>query len=359
MAVDQLTSPGPRRLATPLLSADSHVIEEPSLWEGILPAGYFGTVAEQFHERTGGVDPVARVDEMALDGVDGEVLYPSLGLGLFGLEDAALQQRAFERYNTWLAGFCDVNPERLFGIGLISVYDIDNAVRELERCARLGLRGCEVWQTPHPEFPFTGQHYEPLWQAAAALDMPVSMHILTGFNYSRNKSEILPDERVERMVTLYKCSVTLKLLAVSNSLVEILFSGVLDRHPRLKLVLVENEIGWIPFVLDQFDYYVDRFRKERPTEMGKPPSQYFGTQVFSTFFRDPVGTKLLGGWGVDGCMWSSDYPHPNSTWPHSQQVVADNLGYLDSESYLKITRDNALKLYGITGAGNMNGGKRS
>lgn len=284
---------------------------------------------------------------MDIDGVDGEILYPTLGLGLFGLEDAAVQERAFERYNSWLGDFCNVNPDKLFGIGLISVYDIDSAVKELERCARLGLPGCEIWQTPPPDLPFYGRHYEPFWEAAAALNMPVSLHILTGFNYSRKRREGLPDDPLERMVTVHKGTVNRKLLAVTDALLEIMFSGVLDRHPKLKLVLAENEIGWIPFILDQFDYYVDRFDEEHPTVMLKPPSEYFSDQVFSTFFRDPVGMKLLGWWGVDGCMWSNDYPHGNSTWPNSQRVVEENLGYLDQDSYLKVIRDNALKLYGI------------
>jgi predicted TIM-barrel fold metal-dependent hydrolase len=336
------------REPVPLFSADSHVVEDPTLWSGIMPDGYFGP--HSFHDRPGRVDPVARLDEMAADGVDGEVLYPSLGLGLFGLDDAGLQQRAFERYNSWLIEFCQVNPKVLIGIGLISVYDMDHAVAELERCARGGLRGCELWQSPHPALPFTGRHYEPLWEAAASLEMPVSLHILTGFNYSRKEDRIepLPDDPITRGIEGYKGSVTRKLLAVSDALLEIMFSGTLERHPKLKLVLVENEIGWIPFVLDQFDYYSERHRKIRPTGMSRPPSEYFGSQVFSTFFRDPVGMKMLGSWkGADGCMWSSDYPHPNSTWPNSQRIVSENLGYLDEPTRLKIIRDTAMKLYSL------------
>jgi len=142
--------------------------------------------------------------------------------------------------------------------------------------------------------------------------------------------------------------VTRKLLAVGDSLIEIMLSGVLDRHPNLKLVVVENEIGWIPFIFDQLDYYCERFRESRPIGLSKLPSDYIGTQVFSTFFRDPIGAKMLGWWkGVSGCMWSSDYPHANSTWPNSQKVVAENLGYLDNAVFRKVVRDTALDLYSL------------
>jgi predicted TIM-barrel fold metal-dependent hydrolase len=97
--------------------------------------------------------------------------------------------------------------------------------------------------------------------------------------------------------------------------------------------------------LDQFDYYADRFGDSRPVGMEKVPSSYFGTQVFATFFRDPVGMRMFEWWGSDGCMWSSDYPHGNSTWPNSRQVVADNLGYLAPEIRAKIVRENARSLY--------------
>lgn len=345
----QHTSELTDRLEVPLFSADSHVIEEPTLWAGILPDGFFGP--HRFYERAGRVDPVARLEEMSLDGVDGEVLYPSLALRLFGLEDAALQERAFERYNSWMIDFCAVNPQVLIGIGLISVYDIDHAIAELNRCSRGGLRGCEVWQSPHPDLPFTSDHYEPFWEAAASLGMPVSLHILTGFNYSRKESQThtYPEGSLELAIDGYKGSVTRKLLAVGDSLIEIMLSGVLDRHPNLKLVVVENEIGWIPFVFDQLDYYCERFRESRPIDLSKLPSDYIGTQVFSTFFRDPIGAKMLGWWkGVSGCMWSSDYPHANSTWPNSQKVVAENLGYLDDAVFRKVVRDTALALYSLS-----------
>jgi predicted TIM-barrel fold metal-dependent hydrolase len=329
-------------------SADSHVIEDPALWDGLLSEGFWGPErGKNFHQRAGGLDPIARVDEMAVDGVGGEVLYPSLGLRLFALEDAELQLRCFRRYNDWLAEFCRTAPDRLLGVALVPTYDIDVAVTEYERTQGLGLRGALVWQTPHPDLPFMGSHYDPLWAAIAASGDPLSVHILTGHNYSREMGKPAEPgtDPVVSAIEAHRGSVGLKLLAVTDTLMELIFSGVFDRFPGLRLVLVENEIGWLPFVLDQWDYYVDRFQQQRPLPIGKKPSEYFGDQVFATFFRDPVGAELLSWWGQDGCLWSNDYPHANSTWPESQQWIADHLGHLPDAVVRRLVHDNAVALY--------------
>ena len=121
----------------------------------------------------------------------------------------------------------------------------------------------------------------------------------------------------------------MKLFQSINSLYELIFSGVLERFPRLKVVLVENEIGWIPFVLEQWDYYFKRHGANREgLAIKKLPSEYFHGQVYATFFNDAVGGHILSWWGADNCMWSNDFPHGNSTWPHSREIVARDMGDL-------------------------------
>ena len=116
---------------------------------------------------------------------------------------------------------------------------------------------------------------------------------------------------------------------------------------RLKLVLVEYEIGWIPFVLQGWDRSVRKFDKNTTLSISKPPSEYFNRQVYATFFNDYVGGQTLSWWGQDNMMWSSDYPHPNSTWPKSRETVARNLGHLTPECRDKVVRSTAAKLYHI------------
>jgi predicted TIM-barrel fold metal-dependent hydrolase len=293
-----------------------------------------------FRPHPGGYDPHERVREMAQDGVSAEVLYPTLGLKLFGLEDARLQEACFKAYNNWLIEYCRVSPDRLVGISLISAFDIDHAILEMERCKEAGLLGAEIWQVPPTDMGFGTDHYERFWSAAESMDVPISLHILTGFNYSRNAQAFTGLE-------LYRGSVNWKLVDVMNSLFDSMFTVVLDRVPRLKLVLVENEIGWIPFVLQQWDYYVRRFRQANPPPMKGMPSDYFAKNVYATFFNDAVGGRHLGWWDTDNFMWSSDYPHANSTWPHSRDVIRRDLGHVTSEVRGQLVRENVIRLYGM------------
>lgn len=330
-----------------LISADSHVMEDPELWVKRLPTT-FQDRAPRFPARTdfnsdiqGGWDPNARVGEMATDGVSAEVLYATLGLILYKLEDPALQEACFRVYNDWLAEYCSVAPDRLVGVPLIPAYDIDVAVRELERAHGRGLKGCMVWQAPPkgPEYSFRGRHYDPLWAAAQDLNMPVSLHIVTGFGFDIGQLKGL--DRIHGAVNQ-------KLMDAMDALFDLVYSGVMERFPRLKFVVVENEIGWAPFVVDQFDKYYRRWGAQLNVPISMPPSDYIKRQVFFTFFFDQVGGRQLAWWGEDNCMWSNDFPHPNSTWPNSRQVIARDLGHLAPASVTKLVRTNVARLYDIT-----------
>lgn len=331
-----------------LISADSHVMEPPDLWVTRVPPRFRDSaprfpphkVGEGFQAHPGGHDPYARVKEMETDGVSAEVLYPTLGLELFGLDDAGLQEACFHAYNDWLIEYCQVNPKRLVGIPAIAAYNIDHAVDELERCHREGLRGAIIWQAPHPDLPFRSSHYDRFWAAAQDLDAPVSLHILTGHSYHKDKER-------RKSVEHYRGSVNLKLLDIANALFDLIFYGILDRYPRLKIVTVENEIGWMPFMLQQWDYYYRRFRKENPPPIDKDPSEYFYRQVYATFFNDAVGGRNLEWWGEDNCMWSNDFPHPNSTWPNSRNVIQRDLGHLPPEKRRKLLSTNVVRLYNM------------
>ena len=329
-----------------LVSADSHVMEPVDLWKTRVPEKYREAaplfpphkLGEGFQQRQGGHDPHARIKEMEVDGLSAEVLYPTLMLGLFGLHDAGLQEACFRAYNDWLLEYCSVERDRLIGIAAISVYDIEHAIAELTRCRKAGLRGAIIWQAPHPDLPFHSSHYDRFWAAAQDLEAPVSMHILTGHSYH---SKERPDREH------YRGSVNLKLADAINAIYDFIFYGVLERFPRLKLVTVENEAGWLPFVIQQWDYYYRRFREKKPVPMTMTPGEYMRRQVFSCFFNDAVCGHNLERWGQDNVMWSNDYPHWNSTWPNSLKVIRRDLGHLPLETQRKVLAANACRLYGV------------
>ena len=333
-----------------LISSDSHVIEPEGLWKKQLPKAFQdrapGFGGQRPNDSPGGaMDKNKRVAEMAADGVSAEVLYPTHGLKCLSFEDPELEAACARVYNDWLIDYCSAAPDRLVGIAMLSMYDIDGAVKEQERCRKAGLRGSVIWQVPPPELSFASQHYEKFWAAAQELDMPVNLHILSGHGYSRTRAFGI-NPAAEGGLTLEYNSVNTKLFQSINSLYELIFSGVLERFPRLKIVLVENEVGWIPFVLEQWDYYYKRHGTSREGLMIKKlPSEYFHGQVYTTFFNDAVGGHILSWWGADNCMWSNDFPHGNSTWPESRKVVARDLGDLPPGLRAKLVRENVARLY--------------
>ena len=364
-----------------IISADSHVIEVPDLWEkgvpqslreraprvyfdekrdawmfgspdviaqavgGLFMAGQQPENVENFRRagfavaRPGGWDPIVRISDMEKDGVSAEVLYPSLGLGLFCVRDATLQEALFRAYNDWLIEYCQKVPDRLYGIALISMYNIDHAIAEMERCKEQGMVGTLIWQVPDANLPFTAEHYERFWAASQDLELPVHLHILTGFGESMHR-------QTSHGIKRYRIGVN-QTREIEDALFDIIFSGVLERYPNLKVVSVENEIGWMPFWLGQCDKAFKRHRHSEKLPIDKLPSEYFKRQVYATFFNDHVGGRLFSWWGADNCMWSNDYPHQNSTWPNSRDVIERDMGHLPAGDRAKLLNANVVRLYNL------------
>jgi predicted TIM-barrel fold metal-dependent hydrolase len=327
-----------------IISADSHIMEPEDLWVKNLPSSLKGKYPEfpqrnSPGEKPGGYDPRARIGEMETDGVSAEVLYPTLGLRLFAMEHAEAQEACFQIANDWMIDYCKVTPGRLIGIPMISLYSIKNAIKELERCQKAGMVGCLIWQVPPEHLSFRTDYYDPFWEAASELNMPVNLHILTGFNYSRWERKGLD---------VYKTAVNDKVNDAANTLFDLVFTGVLARFPKLKLVYVENECAWLPFYMHEWDKYYVRFKNRTPLPfMKKLPGQYVQDQVYATFFSDPTGGVLMSRCGQDTFMWSNDYPHAASPWPHSRKVIAEELGHLPKDVLRKVVRENVIKLYDL------------
>src|ERR671922_109944 len=236
--------------------ADEIVIEQDQVLSGI---GLISNAGARFdapetisgHGRfedvpRGGYDPHQHLADMRLDGVAGEVLYPSQGLFYFRIPDGALMSAIFRVYNDWLAEFCRTDPARLKGIAMINLDDVEAGVRELERAARLGLSGAMINEYPLEEYRYDQPEYEPFWAAAAALEMPLSLHTAT-----RRQGRIRGvGERTLRDAS----SRATKAFYPALSLCDMIFSGVFERHPRLILAIVEFELSWAPHLLAAMDY---------------------------------------------------------------------------------------------------------
>jgi len=298
-----------------------------------------GTYADA---RPGGWDPAQRLPDMELDGVEAEVLYTTLGFRLFWLKDAGLQRACFRVYNDWLAAYCSYAPKRLKGLALISLYDPKEGAQELERCAKLGLKGAMIWCSPPADQPYSSEIYDPFWAAAQDLDMPVSLHAITGME--RIPWEYSAEKRAMRStVTPHE---------IEKSFSILILSGVLERFPRLKIVSAENNCGWLPYYLQRMDRGFARFGPSGtvtpwPTKLTLKPSEYFRRQMYCTFIDDSFGVASRHWIGVDNVMWSSDYPHTASTWPHSRDIIERDFKDVSEVEKRKIVRENVAKLYGF------------
>ncbi len=367
-----------------VISADSHVLEPSDLWTKGLPPSMRSRAPRVFYDearsvwmvgceevtpqpitfsfvagvdlddlpekhkagyaaaRPGGWDPKARLEDMTIDGVSAEVLYPSLGLGMYWIKDPAFQEACFRAYNDWLIEYCSALPDRLIGIAMISMYDLEHAAAELRRCKDGGLRGALIWERPPASHSFTSTENDRFWAAAQEMDMPVSLHILTDHGVTKHRVEDRPTG-VER----YRTTVMM-VHEIEQSLFDLIFSGVLERFPDLKFVSVENEYNWLAELIVRMDKGYERLRRDNPLTLTMRPSDYIKRQVRATFFNDALGPLTLPYLGSDLLMWSSDYPHQNSTWPHSQDVIARDLGNLPAADREKLVSRNVIQLHRLT-----------
>jgi predicted TIM-barrel fold metal-dependent hydrolase len=286
--------------------------------------------------RPGGWDPAERIKDQDIDGVAAEVLYATWALPFFSVEDLALQRAVFRTYNDWLAEFCSSNPQRLIGLALISLEDIEEAVQELARCVKKGLKGTLISVSPDAGKQYDNPVYDPFWAAAQECDIPLSLHLST----DKQKNSV---STTRNSYARYMSFIEY----IQQTLTTIIFSGVLERFPRLKVLSTEHDIGWIAYFIRRLDRAYERFRQSDPTPLKMPPSEYFKRQVYATFQDDPVGLATCRFLAADNVLWASDYPHVDSTWPHSQSVIEQHFAEVAEEDKHKILCANAAKLYGI------------
>jgi predicted TIM-barrel fold metal-dependent hydrolase len=289
-------------------------------------------------------DPAARLKEQDRDTVAAEVLYSSWGLFLFGMDDDDLRAECFTAFNGWAGEYCSDYPNRLKGVGLCDVTDPATAVRHLEQIKRLGLNGALIASSPVDERPYFLEDYDPVWSAAAELGLPLTMHILTGakgkgmLKYSATGADRRPG--LEARVHY----VTRVVVDLQASLAYMIASGVFDRHPNLRIVLAETDVGWWP----HFIYRMDHFNGEQATQE-RPTRDYFTNNIYATVqFESDTLRLAKDEVGADRFMWASDYPHMDCAYPEDRDLVRAVLarGFSDEDAAF-IARDTAAALYGI------------
>ena len=293
--------------------------------------------------RPGGYIPEEHVKDMDIDGIDVSIVYPTFGFFLFRLADNELLTSLFRTYNDWLAEFCKPFPKRIKGIAMINVDDVQGSVKELERCAKLGLAGALITDYPLAGGGYYLPDYDILWAAAQDLGMPLGLHVLSerpGQDTSTNF-----DIGFERPAALTNADHWARMC-----LADMIFTGVFERFPKLQMGAIEFELSWVPYFLDRLDFNYNQRSSRNEIYRFKDdlvPSDFFHRNVFLGFQEDGLGIKLRDSIGVDQILWGSDYPHTESTFPRSRQILEEILVDCTEEEKAKIAGGNAARIYNL------------
>ena len=356
-----------------VISADSHVVEPADLWLDLLPArlrdraphvergdngldnfwcegqalmaparmsragkpeAEWGATIEDVYP--GAYDPTSRLGDMETDGVDAEVVYPTIAMRLYQLQDSELRRSCLEAYNTWIGDFCSAYPDRLKGIATLDTDDGDAAIAELGRVKKSGLAGAMIAVAGDDPRLYSGGEYDRFWGAAEDLEVPISLHLVSGKTPLRLTDS--PTDDIFRPAE------------AQRSLANLVFGGVFQRFPRLRVVSSENDVGWAPYFLEIMDRTfredIRRVAQEYPIKDGDTlPSEYFRRNVAMTFIWDRSGVEARYWPGVENLMWSNDYPHGNSTWPNSRKAFEYLFKGVPDDEKAMMVASNAARIY--------------
>jgi predicted TIM-barrel fold metal-dependent hydrolase len=263
---------------------------------------------------------------MDSDGVDVEVIYASHLRHFYDLSesDEPLFRAIAASYNEWLMDFCSYDRRRLNGLPVLSVLNQQGAVEDLWSYAKRGVKGFMIGASVPRGMSYGSPDFDPLWAAAQEADLPLALHISTAKWRRPSFPSGLRSVQTE----------------IQDSLCEMIYGGVFDRFPNLKLVSAEFGIGWVGYWQAQLRDFPGNRRG-----LKLPPIEYTQRNVWYTFQDDRAGLLTTPIFGADRFLWASDYPHADCTWPDSQAIVDRQFEGIPAEVKQKITRQNAIDLY--------------
>jgi predicted TIM-barrel fold metal-dependent hydrolase len=354
-----------------IVSADCHVNEPATLWQERIDAKYRDRLPRVYKDDQGqlwrvaegyrpdrlrimdldgeddvrakaGADPEQRLRDLALDGIDAEVLFPNKGLAMWATPDPVFAMAQCRVYNDWAWETFGRYNDRMSPAAAVATGDLEGSLAEIERVASLGFRcltlPCKpIWGAHDVEHPnYNLPVFDRLWALIQETGLPITFHVSTG-----------RDPRAARghggAVINY---VTHSLAPTIEPVASLCASGVLERFPGLRFATIEAGIGWIPWLLTAMD---EAYRKHhfwvRP-KLARLPSEYFRAHGFASFQEDPPGLDLAERYGLlDNLMWGNDYPHHEGTWPHSAEAIERTMGRLTDAQRAKVLGENAARFY--------------
>jgi uncharacterized protein len=359
----------------PIISADSHITEAPNTYVDYIDAKYAATAPRVVEtedkgdlyvidgmKRTipmglvaaAGQDPMAlktrarysdiprsgydssfRIADQNRDGVSCEVIYPSVGMVLCNHPDFEYKKAAMDAYNRWIAEYCSVDPQRLLALGQTPMRSPEEGIADVETMKAMGMRGVMMSGNPQVE-DYDSPIYDEFWEACIDLEMVPSFHILTSEGDALNRSR---GPKMNNFLSIIRGNQDIMGMFV--------LGGVFEKHPRLKIVCVEADAGWVPHFMYRMDHAWKRHRKWLTANVDKLPSEYFKEHIYTTFQDDFVAFASADQMNWRRLCWANDFPHSDSTWPWSQEMLTEQTDQLTAEQRRAILCDNTAELYGI------------
>ncbi len=318
------------------------------------PAGQWQPFGLRVEEAAGTGSPEQRVKEQDVDSLDAEVLFPAMVAGPVlwrNVKHDEVYKAVIRGYNDWLGEeYCSVAPDRLIGMGVIPITNVGDAVAEMEHCARLGLKGILLGALPNGKGYPTSED-DRFWAAAVDMGMPVTVHV--AFRESQQPTFKYPKEDPEVMSRLRRPFlewITNFGLRPAVSITQLVFSGVFDRYPSLRVYFAETRLGWVPFWLEHADLWYQRHIGWAEQMLGfKPlkrlPSEYVREHIKFSVQYERVAVEMRHHIGVDNILFATDFPHIECEWPNSRPIVEEIYAGMPEDEKYKIWAGNAVEFF--------------
>ncbi len=296
----------------------------------------------------GSMDSKERVELLDEEGIDAALLYPTLGI--FWEEDVVDPDFAIamaRAYNDWLIDFCKPYPDRLYAVAHIPILDVEDAVGEMRRMAKLGAKGFFVRPDLFKDRTLAHPDNDPIWAEAQDMDLPIAPHVVVRANHLLTdwSRSLWPNEATTLIQENIIFTFAYLMLDVHVAFTAMMTTGVFERFPRLKYVILESGGGWIAHWLDRMESKYKVGKTFSP--MKEEPGFYFDRQCYISVDPDEKTTaamvELLG---EDHFVWASDFPHIDAEYGPVEELK-EQLGGLSERARRKILGDNAVKIYNL------------
>jgi predicted TIM-barrel fold metal-dependent hydrolase len=287
----------------------------------------------------------AHVEDMDADGTDVSIVYPAYAAQTYVMPDRELALACMRSYNDWILGeFQAAEPARIVGLPMLPVDDgMDESLAELERGLRAGAKGFLIPGLPIR--PYHDRGYDPLFARAAEARVPLTFHRTFGGKPQEPDWDGIAELKLSAGGTVWR------FFSATRIFTYLVYGGVFDRHPGLRIVAAEVNMGWLPFWAQTMEqnFVVRSGMHDATIATARRPTEHMGTNLFVTVLDDAVGFEQIARhpWLAECSMWSSDYPHSVTLWPRSRQVLAELGGGLRQQQLEAIAHGNAARVYGL------------